>query len=141
MARQCSICAHKKRQSIEAALAAGEALRGIARLFRVSEDALQRHKSHIKEAIHLVQQGQQEQSGINVLSRLLRDAALIDEAFQQVWKEGHKDVELLLRVLSESRQQNKLAAEWQRDTAVDQMQERLKALEQQINDLYRARSA
>lgn len=44
MARICSICAHKSRNEIDKALAVdGASIRGIARQFRVSEDALSRH--------------------------------------------------------------------------------------------------
>ncbi len=45
MPRACTVCNHPDRKAIETALVAGEACRVISASFRVSEDALQRHKS------------------------------------------------------------------------------------------------
>lgn len=44
MPRRCSICTHERLESIDRALVAGTALSEIAALFRVSDDALSRHK-------------------------------------------------------------------------------------------------
>jgi len=44
MPRVCTICSHPERAAIDAALVSGEPMRGIARMFAVSEDALNRHK-------------------------------------------------------------------------------------------------
>jgi len=43
--RVCTICSHADRAALDTALVSGEALRGIARRFAVSEDALFRHRS------------------------------------------------------------------------------------------------
>ena len=52
MPRTCSICANPDRAALDTALVSGEALRGIARRFAVSEDALFRHRSdHIPAAL------------------------------------------------------------------------------------------
>jgi hypothetical protein len=55
MPRVCSICTHEQRAPIDHALIAGEALRDIARQWRVSKDAVARHKAdhlpaHLKQA-------------------------------------------------------------------------------------------
>ncbi len=114
MARICTICSHKKCKQIEAAIAARESNRGIARTFRVSEDALQRHhEQHMQPIMEQVIQEQQEatkQTLLSALERVKRDTGLIDEALQEVWKENSKDVELLIYVLRESRHQNRLYA-------------------------------
>ena len=48
MPRTCTICAHAGRDAIDAALVTGAAFPAIAALYRVSEDALGRHKaSHV----------------------------------------------------------------------------------------------
>jgi len=44
MARVCTVCVHDARAAIDAALVARGPLRGMARTFAVSEDALYRHK-------------------------------------------------------------------------------------------------
>ena len=147
MPQTCSICTHADRRQINAALASEQSLRTIADHFGVSKTALLRHKEHLKQTVHLLEQEQEDQQeatsqgALDVRRRLLHDARLIDEAFALVWNEKAKDVDLLLRVLTESRQQNKLAADWLRDTAVEQMQVRLNELEQKMSELYRARSA
>ncbi len=52
MPRTCTICGHADRAALDTALVSGEALRGIARRFAVSEDALFRHRSdHIPAAL------------------------------------------------------------------------------------------
>ena len=52
MPRPCSICAHPDRAAIDRALVAGEPFRGIARTYRVSEDAVARHReSHLPEKL------------------------------------------------------------------------------------------
>jgi hypothetical protein len=45
MARRCTVCGHPEREAIDHALVAGEELRGIARTFALSEDAVTRHKN------------------------------------------------------------------------------------------------
>jgi hypothetical protein len=45
MPRTCTVCTHPEREGIEQALIAGAAFRDIARQFRVSKDAVARHKA------------------------------------------------------------------------------------------------
>jgi hypothetical protein len=45
MSRTCTICTHPQRTEIDEALATSKPIRAISALFRVSEDALPRHKA------------------------------------------------------------------------------------------------
>jgi len=52
MPRICTVCTHADRPAIDQALVNGKGLRETSALFRVSEDALSRHKeSHIPETL------------------------------------------------------------------------------------------
>lgn len=54
MARQCTVCGHPEREAIDHALVDRRELRGIARTFGLSEDAVTRHKhNHLPQ--HLCQ--------------------------------------------------------------------------------------
>ncbi len=46
MPRVCTICTHEQRAAVERALMDGNAVPALAALYRVSEDALHRHKTH-----------------------------------------------------------------------------------------------
>lgn len=61
MSRSCSICKHQSRKAIDKALVLpGASIRGIARQFRVSDDALTRHVKggHIEQKVAKAQQAQ-----------------------------------------------------------------------------------
>src|SRR5262249_54445053 len=52
MPRACTICTHNNREQINAALVSSTPIRGIARRFAVSEDALVRHRmAHLPIAL------------------------------------------------------------------------------------------
>jgi len=51
MPRTCTICMHAERDTIDAALIAQQPLRDIARQYRVSKDALARHREHLAAAL------------------------------------------------------------------------------------------
>jgi len=52
MGRQCTVCSHKDVEEINSLLLCSDSLRSIARRFRLSKDALARHKeSHIAELL------------------------------------------------------------------------------------------
>jgi hypothetical protein len=51
MPRKCSICVHEKRMRVEHALLAGEPYRDIALRFKVSRDAVARHRKHIAATV------------------------------------------------------------------------------------------
>src|SRR5260370_25451064 len=47
MPRKCSICVHEKRMGIEQSLVSGDSYRAVAQRFRVSRDAVARHRRHL----------------------------------------------------------------------------------------------
>jgi hypothetical protein len=47
MPRKCSICVHEQRMGIEQSLVAGDSYRDVAQRFRVSRDAVVRHRRHM----------------------------------------------------------------------------------------------
>jgi len=51
MPRTCTVCLHAERAAIDAALLAQQPLRDIARQYRVSKDALARHREHLPAAL------------------------------------------------------------------------------------------
>jgi hypothetical protein len=52
VARVCTVCRHPSRTEIDRQLAAGASFRGLSAVFRVSEDALRRHKErHLPAAL------------------------------------------------------------------------------------------
>jgi len=59
MARSCSVCSHPDRAQIDAALIEGGSYRDIARQWRVSKDAVARHKPHIEMAVAKVQEARE----------------------------------------------------------------------------------
>lgn len=112
--RTCTICSHKKRTFIEAAIAVGESLRDIAGRFHVSKSALERHKAqHMQPLVQEVLEEKRAETK-HILSSALdytkRDMGLIAEALALVWSPTSKDVEMLLPVLRESHRQNRLYA-------------------------------
>ena len=71
--RPCTICKHKSRNAIDLALVEpGASIRGIARQFRVSDDALTRHvnKGHIAAKIKEAQRAHEAVAGENLLARI-----------------------------------------------------------------------
>lgn len=71
MPRKCTICAHEKRTEIDAALVRGEAAREISALFRVSEDAITRHKAaHIPASLAQAKQAEDVARGDDLLQQL-----------------------------------------------------------------------
>jgi hypothetical protein len=79
MPRVCTICTHPDRAALDTALVSGEALRGIARRFAVSEDALFRHRSdHIPAALTKAKDAEQAADADDLLRdvRVLRHKTL-----------------------------------------------------------------
>ncbi len=79
MPRACSICGHADRPAIDALLVGNGTLRGIARTYRVSEDALTRHKAgHIAPAIATAHEAEQVAQADDLLRQLqaLRNKAM-----------------------------------------------------------------
>lgn len=78
MPRVCTICSHGERKRIDGALVEGMALRGIARTFRVSEDALARHRDHIPGEMVKAKDAADVAAADNLLAQLqaLRNKAM-----------------------------------------------------------------
>jgi transposase len=51
MPRRCSICIHERRTEIERSVLAGDSYRTVAQRFRVSRDAVVRHRKHLTVAV------------------------------------------------------------------------------------------
>ena len=49
--RRCTICSHEHVGAIDRALIAGRPIRGIAKTFGVSEDAVGRHRAHLPKTL------------------------------------------------------------------------------------------
>ena len=80
MPRTCAICAHEKRQDIERAIFSGKSLSAIAALFRVSPDALQRHKqSHLPDKLAKAQEAKTDLEA----DGLLREIAELREKLRR----------------------------------------------------------
>lgn len=82
MPRACTICTHAERGAIDQALVSGTEIRETSALFRVSEDALTRHRAaHIPAALQTVARQQQEQGALDVMAELQRLFARINRLF------------------------------------------------------------
>jgi hypothetical protein len=88
MARPCSVCAHPERSAIDKALVGGTPYRAVARQFRVSDDALARHRvAHLPERLAQAQDAAEVAEATDLLRevRALRSKAygLLLKAEQQ----------------------------------------------------------
>lgn len=82
MPRVCTICRHPRREGIDRALVAGEALRDIAGRFAVSKSALERHKAeHLPPALTRAQEADAEAAALDVLAELRRCLARVNLLF------------------------------------------------------------
>jgi hypothetical protein len=88
MGRPCSICQNADRPKIDKLLASGSPIRGIARTFRVSEDALGRHKEHLRQVVVKAAERREERFG--------------DVLLEQIRGLGRKALELLAKMEGES---------------------------------------
>ena len=79
MPRPCSVCGHPARQAIDKALVADTAFPALAALYRVSEDALGRHKAnHLPATLARAQDAAEAAHADDLLGQVrnLRDKAL-----------------------------------------------------------------
>lgn len=59
MPRKCTVCQHPERETIDAALVAGDSLRDVAGRYRISKSAVERHKAeHIPARLAQAQDAQ-----------------------------------------------------------------------------------
>jgi hypothetical protein len=118
MPRKCTVCTHPDREAIDKDLVSGEAFRGLAAKYRVSEDALMRHNAgHIAPALVLAQQAVAVAQADDLLSQVrdLQTKALsilataekagdLRTALQAI-AQARQNLELLARLLGELQQQ------------------------------------
>ena len=71
MPRTCTVCSHPDRPAVDTALIAGEPYRDIARRFRVSKDAVARHKDeHLPAGMVKAQEVTDVRHAIDVVQQL-----------------------------------------------------------------------
>ncbi len=71
MPRSCTICSNESKEAIDRALVEGTALSEVAALFRVSDDALSRHKAnHLPVALAKSQEAREVAEGDDLLSQV-----------------------------------------------------------------------
>jgi hypothetical protein len=71
MPRTCTICTHPERDVIDAALVAGEAFRRVAARYKVTEQAIRRHrKAHLPEVLIKAQEAAEAARADDLLAQL-----------------------------------------------------------------------
>ena len=102
MPRTCTICHHYRRDTLDKALLRGEQLKGIARRYKVSEDALGRHKKHMQVVIAKAAAAV-DQNGLAYGSALLAEIGRIraDAERLQSEAERRRDVRAALKAIHE----------------------------------------
>ena len=71
MPRACTVCTSPDRAAIDAALIGGGPFRGIARQFRVSDDAVSRHRAeHLPEKLAQAEQARETAEATDLLKEL-----------------------------------------------------------------------
>jgi hypothetical protein len=83
--RPCSACSDARRPELDAAIAAGESFRAIARQYApLSRDAIRRHRPHVGTAIVLAAERREENLGDSLLTEMrtlqTRTLNLLDDA-------------------------------------------------------------
>ena len=81
MPRQCSICTHAESEAINQALVAGESAPKIAAKYRVSDDAITRHRAHLPATLAQAQEA--------------KETALADDLLAQVKALRNKSISIL----------------------------------------------
>src|SRR5438105_2357941 len=114
MARTCTVCTHPDRPAIDQALVNGKGVRETSALFRVSEDAIGRHKEgHIPATLARAAEAEEVARADDLLEQLRvlqrRAARILDTAEQAgdlrsalgAIRETRACVELLAKLLGE----------------------------------------
>lgn len=144
MSPRCTVCSHPDIEDLNAQLVEGGAsLRGIARKYLLSEDALSRHKKrHLPQAVAQAAQEKGTEQGADQLSRirtaeekLSRYESIALNLANQGAKQG--DAQLVLRALAEARRSSVESRMrlWDlelRVTETREIAERLEEVEKQI---------
>jgi len=101
MPRLCTICIHSERTAIDGALVAGQSLAAIAALYRVSQDAVSRHRAHLPPAMAKAQGAKEAAQGEQLLEQV---KAFRNKALALMQKaEGAGDLKTAIAGLREAR--------------------------------------
>jgi hypothetical protein len=114
MPRLCTVCQHPQRHSIDKALVAGGNLREMSALYRVSEDALGRHKAeHLPVTLVKAQAATEVQQALDVLGQLraINGAAFKVLTDARTAGDGELVLKAIDRVLKQIELQAKLLGE------------------------------
>lgn len=78
MSRKCSVCSHPDRRDIDAILAeGGRSLRGVSRIYAVSEDSLSRHRRNHLPKIEVEAATQHRQYGHHRKLKILEQTLFV----------------------------------------------------------------
>lgn len=144
MSPRCSVCSHPDIADLNAQLAeGGKSLRGIARIYALSEDALQRHrKRHLPQAVSRGAEAKAVEKGKDLLDRIRSAEEKLSGYERLAYNLAHKairrgDDALVLRALAEARRSSvesrlKLWDLEHRITEVRELDDRIREIEQQI---------
>ena len=86
MSRACTVCTHREREAIDAALAAGEPYRNLVERYGLSLGAIARHKEHLPAHVARARDAEEIASADALLARL---EALIGDA-QRIGKKAER---------------------------------------------------
>jgi hypothetical protein len=111
MPRTCTVCTHPQRAAIDHALLTDTALRDIARQFRVSKDALFRHRSeHISARLAKAKEAEEASQADSLLGRLLGLSKETVAILKEARTDETKDNELALKAIARAEKQIELQA-------------------------------
>jgi hypothetical protein len=95
MPRACNVCQHDRRGEIDRALAAGQSLREMSALFRVSEDSLARHRdAHIPKAVQKAQEAEEVAHGLDVVAQLKAINGVTMQILEEARQQRNPDIAL-----------------------------------------------
>ena len=110
MPRVCTICTHPEREAIDQALAAGQPLRGLSAIYRVSEDALGRHKAnHLPLTLAKATEAAEAARADDLLAQVMDLQERTLQALEKAEKTGRLPV--VLKAVREARENLKLLAQ------------------------------
>jgi len=133
MPRRCTVCGDERRLRIEQAVIAGGSIRGIARRFGISDDALSRHaKAHLPAKLKTAAQAEEVLTADRLLAEVqgfARDAKRLQARAEkgndvrtaiQALRERTRNVELLVRAYASRPPAPKEAVKFTVDLSVDE---------------------
>jgi len=82
MPQTCTVCRHPNLADIDHVILRGDSLRDIARQFRLSKDAVARHKAHLSNTLAKAHEAREVVRADSLLDQVCRQEALFDELDQ-----------------------------------------------------------